>query len=136
MQNNLKFEIKNPTTKICGIFFILFLCSNLLKAQSKIEVVDAKKSFGFVKKGEIVKINYEVKNIGNAPLLIDSIEVSCSCTTSEFSKKPILPNATQSVTLIFNTTTTYDRQDRTALLHSNGSKTPIKLRYKGVVLKK
>ena len=136
MQNNLRFKYENPTIKICGIFFILFLFSNVLNAQAKIEIVDAKKNFGFVKKGEIVKIIYEVKNIGNAPLLIDSVEVSCSCTTSEYNKKPILPNTTQSVTLIFNTTTTYDRQDRTALLHSNGSKIPIKLRYKGVVLNK
>ncbi len=136
MRNNLKLKIKNPTTKFCGIFFILFLYSYGLSAQSKIEISDTKKNFGIVKKGEIVKINYEVKNTGNAPLILDSVEVSCSCTTSEFSKKPIFTNTTHTVTLIFNTTTTYDRQDRIALLYSNGSKEPVKLRYKGVVLKK
>lgn len=115
---------------------MLILSISFLNAQAKAEVKDAKKSFGFVKKGEVVKLNYEVKNIGNAPLIIEDIEVSCSCTRTEFSSQPILPNYTQTVTLIFNTETTYDRQDRIALLYSNGSSKPIKLRYKGVVLKK
>lgn len=126
----------NPAIKSCGIFFILMLGFVFAGAQAKIEVKDAKKSFGFVKKGEVVKLNYEVKNVGTAPLIIEDIEVSCSCTKSEFSPQPILPNTTQTVTLIFNTETTYDRQDRIALLHSNGSNKPVKLRYKGVVLKK
>jgi hypothetical protein len=136
MLSKLSINTINPATKSCGFFFILLFSVSLLGAQAKIEVRDTKKSFGFVKKGEVVKINYVVKNIGNSPLIIEEIEVSCSCTKSEFSPQPILPNTTQTVTLIFNTETTYDRQDRVALLHSNGSNKPIKLRYKGVVLSK
>lgn len=136
MLSKISINTINPAIKSCGIFFILLFSISLMNAQAKIEVKDTKKSFGFVKKGEVVKINYEVKNIGNSPLIIEEIEVSCNCTKSEYTSQPILPGTTQTVTLIFNTETTYDRQDRVALLYSNGSDKPIKLRYKGVVLRK
>lgn len=134
MQNKNNKSFKNPA-KFCGIFCLLLL--NLIaNAQAKLEVKDAKQSFGFVKKGEVVKLNYEFKNAGNAPLIISGIEIGCSCTTVNYPKEPILPNATNTITVVFDTKTVYDRQDRTVLVNSNGTSKPIKLRYKGVVLNK
>jgi len=97
--------------------------------------MDAKKNFGIVKKGEIVKIVYDIVNKGNQPLIINDAEVSCSCTTVEFPKQPILPAGTAKVTVSFDTKTVYYRQDRDVYLNSNDPKGPAKLRYKGVVLK-
>ncbi len=105
-------------------------------SQAKLEIKDAKKNFGFVKKGEMVKIIYEISNKGNAPLLINEIEISCSCTTAEYDKKPMLPGQSSTVTIFFDTKTVYDRQDRVVLLQSNDKNSPHKLRYKGVVLTK
>lgn len=114
--------------------FIGLISSSSALAQAKVEIKDAKKNFGFVKKGEVVKVNYEVKNIGTEPLIITDIEIGCSCTTSEYDKKPIPPGQTTTVTIIFDTHTVYDRQDRTVLLKTNDKSSPHKLRYKGVVL--
>lgn len=105
-------------------------------AQAKMEIKDAKKSFGFVKKGELVKLDYEISNIGNEPLMITEAEVSCSCTTVDFPKQPIAPGQAAKVTVNFDTKTVYDRQDRVVLLKSNDPKSPSKIRYKGIVLKK
>jgi hypothetical protein len=119
--------------------FIILLFSSLASdifAQAKADVKDAKKNFGFVKKGEVVRIEYEIINSGNQPLIINRIEFTCSCTTAEFDKNPVLPGKNTIVTLIFDTQPTYDRQDRIALLHTNDPKGPHKLRYKGIVLKK
>jgi hypothetical protein len=115
------------------IFFFGFIVFSF--AQAKLEIKDAKKNFGFVKKGEVVKVLYEISNAGNAPLILSDIEIGCSCTTAEYDKKPLLPAQTSTVTIIFDTKTVYDRQDRVVLLHSNDGKSPHKLRYKGVVLK-
>lgn len=104
-------------------------------SQPRAEITDAKKNFGFVKKGEVVRIKYDIVNKGNQPLLINEIEIGCSCTTAEFDQNPILPGKSTVVTIIFDTFTVYDRQDRVVLLHSNDKKGPYKLRYKGVVLK-
>ena len=100
-------------------------------------VIDiAKKNFGFVKKGEVVKLEYSIKNVGNEPLIISSVEIGCSCTTAEYPKQPIPPNKSEKVVIIFDTKTVYDRQDRVVFLKTNDTKANGKLRYKGVVLVK
>lgn len=116
-------------------FLLLFFCG-LLNAQAKLAIKDAKKNFGFVKKGEVVKVQYDISNKGDQPLLISDAEISCSCTTVDYPKQPIMPGQSVKVIINFDTKTVYDRQDRTIELISNDPKGPHKLRYKGVVLTK
>jgi len=116
------------------ISFVFSICS--IRAQAKLEVDDAKKNFGFVKKGEVVKLEYTIKNVGNEPLLITNVEIGCSCTTVEYPKQPIPPNKAEKVIISFDTKTVYDRQDRVVFLKSNAINGSTKLRYKGVVLNK
>ena len=118
--------------KIIALFLLASITVGY--SQAKLEIKDSKKSFGFVKKGEVVKLNYEIFNAGTEPLLINNIEIGCSCTTVEYDKKPVLPLQSTTVTVIFDTKTVYDRQDRVVFLQSNDKKSPHKLRYKGVVL--
>jgi hypothetical protein len=104
-------------------------------AQATLKVTDAKKNFGFVKKGEVVKITYTITNTGNQPLLITDAKVECSCTTVDFPKQPITPNQTSTITVNFDTKSVYDRQDRTVEIISNAKNSIQKIRFKGVVLK-
>lgn len=135
--------LKDPLGKTEGIFcfkkallFTLCLATSFGFSQAKIELKDAKQSFGTVNKGEVVKLDYEFTNIGNQPLIITEAEVSCSCTTVDFPKQPIAPNQSGKVVVSFDTKTVYDRQDRVVLLKSNDPKSPAKLRYKGNVHRK
>lgn len=105
-------------------------------AQAKMEIKDTKKNFGFVKRGEVVKLEYDLTNIGNEPLIINDAEVSCSCTTVDFPKQPISPNQSVKIFVSFDTKTVYDRQDRLVLLKSNDPKSPSRIRYKGIVSRK
>jgi hypothetical protein len=50
--------------------------------------------------------NFEVKNTGNQPLVIQNIQASCGCTTPEWTKNPIPPNGKGVITAI------YDPQNR------------------------
>lgn len=100
------------------------------------QIKDAKKNFGLVKKGDVVKVEYEITNAGKSPLIITDCEISCSCTTVDFPKQPIAPGQKATVLIIFDTKTVYDRQDRTVNLISNDPSSPQKLRYKGIVLTK
>jgi len=131
----LKISMKDfKKIKLTFVFILGFAMFGF--SQAKLEIDDAKKSFGFVKKGELVKLNYVITNSGKEPLVINEIEISCSCTSAEYDKKPVLPQQTTTVTIIFDTKTVYDRQDRVVLVHSNDKSGPHKLRYKGVVLTK
>lgn len=134
--------ILNPFRFSRGIFslmpllFCFFISIQTSMAQPRMEVKEAKKNFGYVKRGEIVQNVYEVKNTGLAPLILLEAEVACSCTTVEFSKQPIMPGQTSTITVSFNTTTVYGRQDRIVFMHCNTPDTPIKLRFKGIVSSK
>ena len=109
-------------SSIRGAFYLIVFCSciNLkISAQPVLKIKDPKKNFGFVKKGEVVKINYEFTNTGTSPLIIQDTKVECSCTTVEFPKQPIAPNTTNTIIVSFDTKSVYDRQDRTVEIISN-----------------
>ncbi|WP_317899564.1 DUF1573 domain-containing protein [Aurantibacillus circumpalustris] len=118
--------------KVVSLFILLFLSFNSY-SQAKLKIPETKKNFGLVKRGEIIKNEFEISNSGDAPLLINDIEISCSCTTVDFPKQPILPDQSSKITVIFNTTTVYGRQDRVVYVNSNDPNSPHKLRYKGTV---
>jgi hypothetical protein len=118
---------------------LLFLFATLSFAsfpQAKIKFADAKKNFGFVKKGEKINLSYEFTNEGNQPLLISEAKAECSCTRVSWTKEPVAPGQKGYVNVVFDTGPTYDRQDRTVEVFSNDPKSPGKIRFKGVVLKK
>ncbi len=118
------------------LFVLTFLFACLAGfGQARIKFVDAKKNFGFVKKGEKVVLQYKFTNEGNQPLVITETKVECSCTTVKWPKDPIAPGQKATVEVTFDTTSTYDRQDRTVEIFSNASSSPAKIRFKGVVLK-
>jgi len=136
MENNQLNISKNPSNfrrVFCLSLFVILALS--IHAQSKLKFVDTKKSFGLVKKGELVKLEYEFINDGNQPLVITEAKVECSCTSVDFPKNPIPPKQKGVVIITFDTKTVYDRQDRTVEIVSNAENSSQKIRFKGVVLK-
>jgi hypothetical protein len=47
--------------------------------------------FGKIKKDVPVTNEFEFTNTGNVPLVVTSVQASCGCTVTEFSKEPIAP---------------------------------------------
>lgn len=141
MLTKRKYTLKNPP-HCSGDFYlrsllvvVVIFCSLSGHSQAKVEIPEWKKSFGTVKKGDQVKLDYEIRNAGNQPLLISESEVACSCTTVDYPQQPILPGQSATVTVTFNTKTVYERQDRIVYLHSNDPHSPAKVRFKGFVQK-
>src|ERR1700751_3436880 len=114
---------------------LLVSLSYQLTAQAQLKFTDTKKNFGFVKKGESVEFIYYFTNTGNQPLVITDAKAECSCTKVTWPKEPILPGKSNSINVLFDTSPTYDRQDRVVEVISNDVKSPQKIRFKGVVLK-
>lgn len=135
MLSNLNKHYKNPSN-FRGVFCLgLFFISTVVYAQPQLKFKDLKKSFGFVKKGEVVTIEFDVTNSGNQPAIITEAKVECSCTTVEYPKQPIAPNQTGTIVVKFDTKSVYDRQDRIVEIISNAKNSNQKIRFKGVVLK-
>jgi len=119
---------------MCGIVFFSFSFSQ--NGKPHISFKDTKYNFGFVKQGQVVKIEYDFTNTGKEPLIISDIEVTCGCTVAEFPRYPIHSGESGIILITFNTKEKEDRQDRTVNVISNASNSPAKLRFKGVVQKK
>ena len=118
------------------IIVLLFIgLASKLAAQPQLKFTETKKSFGFVKNGEPVKLSYSFTNTGNQPLLIEEGVATCSCTEVVWPKEPILPGKTGVIDVLFDTAPAHGRQDRTVEIHSNEVNSPQKIRFKGVVLK-
>ncbi|MES2761602.1 MAG: DUF1573 domain-containing protein [Bacteroidota bacterium] len=135
MQSKFNKNIKNPFRNGRVFCLCLFFTGLIGYAQPHLKFTDSKKNFGFVKKGEVVKMDFEFTNTGNQPLLISAANVECSCTTVEFPKQPVMPAQTGTLTVNFDTKSVYDRQDRTVEIVSNAKTAQQKIRFKGVVLK-
>ncbi|MGB0934229.1 MAG: DUF1573 domain-containing protein [Lishizhenia sp.] len=84
---------------------------------------------GKFKEGEKVTHTFTFTNSGEIPLVITNAKVSCTCTTIDFSKKPILPGDTSAITIHFDTKEKYYWQDRVVYIESNAKKEE-KLRFK------
>ena len=134
-----KINMKISNMKRLKTHFLISIISFLLIGSpvfsQEIKFKETKQSFGFVHEGDTVKLSYELKNVGDKPLIISNYEVECGCTKMESVASPIEPGQTYILKVTFDTHQKYDRQDRIIKIISNATNSPTELRFKGVVLK-
>ncbi|MCX6234647.1 MAG: DUF1573 domain-containing protein [Bacteroidetes bacterium] len=58
--------------------------------------------FGEIKQGSPVLATFEFKNSSNEPVLISNVRSSCGCTVADYSKKPILPGESSTISITYN----------------------------------
>lgn len=58
--------------------------------------------FGKIPQGKPVTHDFEVTNSGKTPLIIETVEASCGCTTPEWSEAPVAPGASSKIKVGFN----------------------------------
>ncbi|QNH63564.1 DUF1573 domain-containing protein [Hymenobacter sediminicola] len=90
-------------------------------AGPQIQFDEMKYDFGTAKQGDVVKHVFKFKNIGTQPLVISNIGVSCGCTTPEWTKDPIMPGKTGSITANFNTAGKMGIQNKVLTVESNSA---------------
>ena len=83
-----------------------FMFSLAVMAQPKADDVAKfnveKHDFGKVKVGTPVTYSFEIKNISDKPLVVETSWASCGCTTPEKIVDPILPGATAQLKVQYN----------------------------------
>ncbi|MGL5889041.1 MAG: DUF1573 domain-containing protein [Bacteroidia bacterium] len=114
---------------------LILLAAFTVSAEPQITFKETKYNFGFLRQGEIVKHSFVFTNTGSSPLVISKAEVQCECTKVDFPKKPVMPNATDSIVVTFDSKSTIDRQERTVTVSSNALNNPAVITFKAVVLK-
>lgn len=46
---------------------------------------------GEIPQGKPVQVEFEFTNTGEVPVVINSVQASCGCTTTDYAKTPVLP---------------------------------------------
>lgn len=83
--------------------------------------------FGVIIQGENVVHTFELKNTGNASLLISAASAACGCTVPSFSKEPIPPGKTGKVDVAFGSSGRTGKQVKTVVLTTNAQPSTVTL---------
>jgi len=89
--------------------------------------------FGKLSEGPLATYNFEVSNIGTAPVVISNAQASCGCTTPEFSKDAIMPGGKSVIKVGYNTSGRPGAFTKTITVMSNAENSSIVLTIKGEV---
>jgi Protein of unknown function (DUF1573) len=73
-----------------------------VKADDVIKMNTEKHDFGKIKVGTPVTYTFEIKNISDKPIVVESTRASCGCTTPEKPEQPIMPGETGKVKVQYN----------------------------------
>jgi len=123
------------------LFTFICLCCTFVSAQQKqavIAVVDsAIYDFGDVKEvdGPVSHV-FKIKNKGETPLVITSVNASCGCTTPTWTKEPIAPGKTGDIKATYDVNGRPGPFTKTISVYSNGSTGTYVLTIKGNVIGK
>jgi hypothetical protein len=120
---------------------VVFIASASVSAQSgpKIEFVNGTTlDYGTVTKEEDSGIRkFEIKNVGDAPLIITDVKSTCGCTVPTKPKEPIMPGKTDIIEVKYNMNPGPIR--KTITVESNAVNYPegmVPLKIKGEVIVK
>lgn len=89
--------------------------------------------FGKILQGEQVSYTFKFKNVGDAPLIITSIEKTCGCTTTDFSSTPIKPGDSGKITITYDSKGHKGFQNKRLVVKANTNPSETILRIKAQV---
>jgi len=88
---------------------------------------------GNIPQGKPVAVNFEFKNTGTTPVFIESVQASCGCTATDYSKMPVLPGESTKIAATYNAAA-MGVFKKTITVKTNAEELPRILVIKGVVI--
>ncbi len=113
---------------------VLFLSLSLLvlngysQNEKDIAFKETAFDFGTIPQGKPVTHGFEVVNNTKKPLYIANVEVSCGCTTPEWSKDPIAPGASSIIKVGFNAASEGEFLKNITVFYNKDQKTTISIK--------
>ncbi len=121
------------------VLFILLTALQTAIAQSFADIQFEKMDHNFGKIKEdagLATINFKFTNTGKIPLIIQTVQASCGCTTPEWSKEPILPGKTGFIKVSYNPLQRPGVFTKSITVNANVQKSPYVLTISGEVIPK
>ncbi len=126
---------------ILTCFCLLLLCTEIGRAeepqQARMVFDHYTYDFGDIREADgDVSHTFRFTNEGDLPLVINSVGVSCGCTTPRFDKAPLLPGRTAGMEITFDPTNRPGRFEKVIHILCNDPRRTIRLTITGNVLPK
>lgn len=117
------------------LFAVLMTGFTFAQKQPAMEFEKTEHNFGTIKE-EIgaVTTRFEFKNTGDTPLVIQRVSSSCGCTTPSYTREPILPGKTGTVSAQYSTVRRPGAFNKTIRVYTNVPDTVYVLTIKGSVI--
>lgn len=121
-----------------GLFFLMSSSFGQALAQLKTGAIIGWQSqshdFGEIQPGEKVEHTYTLVNQGTEPLVITNIQVTCGCTIPKgWPRDPIEPGQKADITVAFNSTGKFGRQNKVVTIVSNAVAGPSQITFSAVI---
>lgn len=122
--------------KVFSLFVALFALVAVSYAQKGVaKFATETHDFGKIEQGKPATFTFEFKNTGTDPIIINDATASCGCTKPTFSREPIMPGKTGSVSATYNAAA-MGPFNKSVTVTSNGESPSVVLYLKGEVIAK
>jgi hypothetical protein len=127
--------------KFSSLMLVLFVVAwanlSMVQAQPKIVFDQLNHDFGgFVESAGLQTYSFEFTNKGNAPLILNSVNASCGCTTPEWTRQPVAPNGRGLIKVTYNPANRPGSFNKSITVFSNAENNNVVLTISGSVLEK
>jgi len=102
---------------------------NAGKFQFKEETHD----YGEVMEGPLAETDFEFKNVGKEPIVINEAHGSCGCTVPKWPQEPIMPGKKAVIHVAYTTQGRQGPINKDVTINSNAAQQPMVLHIKGTV---
>ena len=92
-------------------------------------------NFGEIEEGKKVKLIYRFVNVGTAPLIIYDVKPGCGCTSATWTKTPIRPKQSDSLSVVFDSRHRVGIQTKYFVIFNNSENKAKILSFGGIVNK-
>lgn len=105
----------------------------ILLSKSIIQWKSTEISLGDIPQSKPVTIEFEFTNTGDSPVVITSVQASCGCTATDYSKTPVAPGEKTKIKAVFNAANKGAFKKQVTVVTS-ADQTPQVLTFSGTVI--
>lgn len=92
--------------------------------------------FGTIKNNEKVTAIFDFENIGAQPLIVQKVDVTCGCTSPDWTKHPVESGGNGSITVVFHPKGITGTFSKSIFVKSNAENNVVLLKIEGDVIGK
>lgn len=99
----------------------------------KFKFVEEIHDFGEVEEGPLAEVDFEFKNVGKEPIIINEAHGSCGCTVPKWPQEPILPGKKGVIHVAYTSKGRPGPINKSVTINSNAQQSPMVLQIRGNV---